>query len=509
MVEVVREEVLETEVLIIGTGAGGGEAAKLLSSHFKVIMVEEGPHRTSDDFNMKESEAYPELYQDCGARLTVDGAIKILQGKSVGGSTTVNWTSSFRTPSKTLKYWNQNYGLDSLTEASLSPHFTRIESEYGISPWEGEPNSNNQLMANGMAKLGIHHGVIPRNVKGCLNLGYCGMGCPTNAKQSTLVNAIPRALENGAQLYSQYRVEKLIWNKEQIIEAHAIGVTPSGARDNENSRMLKIKAKHFLLCGGGINTPILMIKSRLPDPYSNIGNRTFLHPVTVSLAMFKQKVEAFQGAPQSIYSDHFLWPEDESLGFKIEAPPIHPALTSSLLGRHGTDAAELMKTFAHFQGCISLARDGFHDEAPGGRVVMLGDNRYGLEYPWTDYLTKGYQKALMTMASIQFEAGALQVFPLHRHSKKFTTMAQVKNFLQNCSYDRHDLQVVSAHVMGGASMGSDARNSVVNNEGQHHFLSNLFVFDGSIFPTSLGVNPTETILSMSSLLTQKFIENRK
>lgn len=503
------EKLLEADIVIIGTGAGGGEAAKLLSSHFKVIMVEEGPHRTSRDFNMKESEAYPELYQDCGARLTVDGSIKILQGKSVGGSTTVNWTSSFRTPSETLKHWNQYFGVKSLTDVSLLPHFSRIESEYGIAPWDGGPNPNNQLMANGMAKLGIRHGVIPRNVKGCLNLGYCGMGCPTNAKQSTLVNAIPKALENGAQLYSQYRVEKLIWKNDQIIEALAIGVTPSGKRDEANPIELRIKAKNFLLCGGGINTPVLMMKSRLPDPYSNIGKRTFLHPVTVSLALFKEKVDAFQGAPQSIYSDHFLWPEDNSLGFKIEAPPIHPALTSSLLGRHGTEAAELMKSFAHFQGTIALGRDGFHQEAPGGRVVMLGDNRYGLEYPWTDYLTKGYRKALLTMASIQFEAGALQVFPLHRHSKKFTTLGQVKNFLENCSYDRHDLQVVSAHVMGGACMGSDEKKSVVNNNGQHHFMRNLFVFDGSIFPTSLGVNPTESILSMSSLLTQKFIENKK
>jgi len=502
------EQVVEADIVIIGTGAGGGEAAKLLSKHFKVVMVEEGPHRTSDDFKMKESTAYPELYQDSGARLTVDGAIKILQGKSVGGSTTVNWTSSFRTPLETLNHWNKEYGVNSLTQESLLPHFSRIEDEYGIAPWDGEPNLNNQLMANGMSNLGIRHGVIPRNVKGCLNLGYCGMGCPTNAKQSTLVNAIPRAIENGAKLFSQFRVERLLWKMDKIVEALAYSVTPNG-RHEANKKTLRFKARHFLLCGGGINTPILLMKSDLPDPYFNIGNRTFLHPVTISLAQFKQKVEAYQGAPQSIYSDHFLWPEDNSLGFKIEAPPIHPALTSSLINNHGNEASDMMKKFAHFQGTIALGRDGFHEQSQGGRVVMTGSERFGLDYPWNDYLTDGYKKALLTMATIQFEAGAESVYPLHRFARPYKTLSDVKNFLASCSVDRYDLQVVSAHVMGGAAMGSDEKKSVVDNYGRFHQMSNLFIFDGSIFPTSLGVNPTESILSFSSLLTHQLIEKIK
>ncbi|PJB52642.1 MAG: GMC family oxidoreductase [Bdellovibrio sp. CG_4_9_14_3_um_filter_39_7] len=502
------DQVVEADIVIIGSGAGGGEAAKLLSKHFNVVIVEEGPHRTSNDFKMKESIAYPELYQDSGARLTVDGAIKILQGKSVGGSTTVNWTSSFRTPQETLLHWNKEFGIHTLTQDSLLSHFLRIEDEYGITPWDGEPNLNNQLMANGMSKLGIRHGVIPRNVKGCLNLGYCGMGCPTNAKQSTLINAIPRAIENGAKLFSQFRVERLIWKNDKIVEAIAYSVTPTG-KIEENKKTLTLKAQHFLLCGGGINTPILLMKSDLPDPYFNIGNRTFLHPVTVSLALFNQKVEAYQGAPQSVYSDQFLWPEDDSLGFKIEAPPIHPALTSSLINQHGSEASEMMKRFSHSQGMIALGRDGFHEQAPGGKIVMTSNGRFGLDYPWNDYLTNGYKKALLTMASIQFEAGARSVYPLHRFARSFERLGEVKSFLDSCSVDRYDLQIVSAHVMGGAAMGSDEKNSVVDNDGRFHHMSNLFIFDGSLFPTSLGVNPTESILSFSSLLTHKLIERIK
>src|SRR5262245_17802472 len=97
---------LETDVVIIGSGAGGGVSGEILSNAgLKVIMLEEGPLKTSTDFKMLEAEAYRDLYQESGARKTKDKSIQILQGRCVGGSTTVNWTSSFRTPDRVLNWW--------------------------------------------------------------------------------------------------------------------------------------------------------------------------------------------------------------------------------------------------------------------------------------------------------------------------------------------------------------------------------------------------------------------
>jgi len=94
-----QDATLEADVCIIGTGAGGGIAADVLSdTGLKVVMIEEGMLRSSTDFRMLESEAYPTLYQESASRKTADKAINILQGRTVGGSTTVNWTTSFRTP---------------------------------------------------------------------------------------------------------------------------------------------------------------------------------------------------------------------------------------------------------------------------------------------------------------------------------------------------------------------------------------------------------------------------
>ena len=201
-----QDRTIAADVAIVGTGAGGGTAAEILSAAgLSVVMIEEGPLATSSDFHMRESEAYPQLYQESAARKTKDHAIDILQGRCVGGGTTVNWTSSFRTPAATLAHWASEYRLDGFGERNLAPWFERMERRLGIADWPVAPNENNAVLRRGAEALGIRVEPIRRNVRGCWNLGYCGMGCPTNAKQSMLVTTIPAALDHGATLVTRSR----------------------------------------------------------------------------------------------------------------------------------------------------------------------------------------------------------------------------------------------------------------------------------------------------------------
>ncbi|MFY7927275.1 MAG: GMC family oxidoreductase N-terminal domain-containing protein, partial [Oligoflexus sp.] len=172
---------LEADAVIIGTGAGGGVAADMLSQAGRsVILVEEGVLATSKDFQLREAESYSRFYQEGMTRTTQDGAISILQGRAVGGSTTVNWTSSFRTPEPTLRHWASDGDVTGLDIETLAPWFERMEQRLSIFPWE-LANPNNDILRRGCAALGWAHGAIPRNVKACWNLGVCGLGCPTNA----------------------------------------------------------------------------------------------------------------------------------------------------------------------------------------------------------------------------------------------------------------------------------------------------------------------------------------
>lgn len=500
-------EKIVCDVAIVGSGAGAGVTAELLvKAGLKVVMIEEGPLKSSTDFHQKESEAYPQLYQESAARKTEDKAINILQGRCVGGSTTVNWTSSFRTPGPTLQFWQKNFGLADYSVEALAPYFAQAEKRLNILPWLTPPNENNDLLRRGAAKLGIPAAAISRNVKGCWNLGSCGLGCPTNAKQSMLVTTIPAALDQGAQLLTEMRVESFELANGKVTALYCQPVMPNGALALSGRAQIatKIIAKHYVLAGGAINSPAVLLRSGAPDPHGLLGSRTFLHPVVMSSAVFAQKVEAWNGAPQTIYSDHFLDTQaiDGPIGYKLEAPPLHPVIFASTVPGMGQTQQELLKTFPHNHTLLALLRDGFHSESRGGKVKLRGDGSAVLDYPLTDYVMDGARRALLSMMEIQFAAGARQVLPLHEMAQPYTSWVQARDAVNALPMKPMLTKVVSAHVMGGCGLGGQEKLGVTRPDGVHWQLENLSVHDGSIFPTSIGANPQLSIYGTVNRLAQ-------
>jgi choline dehydrogenase-like flavoprotein len=494
-----RDLALETDVVIVGTGAGGGVTAEVLTAAgLDVVLVEEGPLRSSSDFRMMEADAYPQLYQESAARKTLDKAITILQGRAVGGSTTVNWTSSFRTPRATLDYWRTALALEGLSEAALEPWFARMEARLGIAPWTVPPNENNDLLRRGAARLGVATGRIARNVRGCWNIGYCGMGCPTNAKQSMLVTTLPAALDRGARLVCRARADRLILASDRAVRLECsaldpLGVVPSGAR-------IVLRARHYVLAAGAIGTPALLLRSGAPDPHRNVGRRTFLHPTVISAAVMPQPVRGHAGAPQTVFSDHYLdnLPIDGPIGFKLEVPPLHPVLFAMTLQGFGTAHAALMADFPRAHAQIALLRDGFHPASPGGSVGLRGDGSPVLAYPLTPYLWDGVRRALLAMAELQFAAGAERVLPVHERATPYASWREAQAAIASLPLEPLLARLVSAHVMGGCAMASEPRRGVVDTLGRHFHLANVSVHDGSVFPTSLGANPQLTIYALTA-----------
>jgi choline dehydrogenase-like flavoprotein len=372
-----------------------------------------------------------------------------------------------------------------------------MEERLSIGAWNMPPNENNDVLRRGCQKLGIPSGAIRRNVKGCANLGYCGMGCPLNAKQSMLVTTIPAALDRGATLVYRARVTRLVVEGERIVACEARGVERNGAAPG--NALVRLRARHFVLSAGAVGSPGVLLASGMPDPYSVAGKRTFLHPTVVCGAVFPQKVEAHAGAPQTIYSDHFLdaAPIDGPVGFKLEAPPVHPILAGITLPGFGAEHRAWMKKFPHLQVLIALLRDGFHEDSPGGQVVLRSDWPV-LDYPITDYLWSGVRRAYLAMAEIQFAAGAQSVMPLHEGAAPVSSWREARASIEELPLRPLHARVVSAHVMGGCPMGKDARISVVNEAGRHHQVANLSVHDASVFPTSLGANPQLTIYALAA-----------
>jgi choline dehydrogenase-like flavoprotein len=368
-----------------------------------------------------------------------------------------------------------------------------------VSDWQAAPNENNALLKRGADKLGISSGLIRRNVRGCWNLGYCGMGCPTNAKQSMLVTTIPSSLDHGAQLVTRARAERFVFRGERADELLCIGLQPDGIAPN--GRTLRLRAKHFVVAGGAINSPALLMRSNAPDPRKLLGKRTFLHPTLISAGIVPQRVDAYAGAPQTVYSDHFLHtaPIDGPMGYKLEAPPLHPVLLSTTMNGFGQDHAAMMRQFPHIQGMLALLRDGFHEDSPGG-AVQLKDGAGVLDYPLNDFLWDGARRALLTMAEIQFAAGASSVRPAHESARAYTSWGEAKREIAALPQQLHMTRVASAHVMGGCTMSGDERLGVTTPEGRYRGIANLSVHDGSLFPTSIGANPQLSIYGVAARL---------
>jgi len=493
-----RDLALDADVAIVGTGAGGGVTAEILTAAgLDVVLVEEGPLRSSTDFRMLEAEAYPQLYQESAARKTLDKAITVLQGRCVGGSTTVNWTSSLRPPESTLRAWREQFGLTGLDAGALAPWFERMERRLSIQPWTVPPNENNALLARGAAKLGIATEAIPRNVVGCWNIGYCGMGCPTNAKQSMLVTTIPAALGRGARLLCSARGERLALHRNRAVGLECAALDGRGVQ--RTGRRIRIRAKHYVLAAGAIGSPALLIRSGAPDPYRLLGRRTFLHPTVISAAVMPQQVDGFAGAPQTILSDHFLEPAtDRPLGFKLEVPPLHPALFGMTLQGFGAPHAALMRNFRAAQVIIALLRDGFHPGSAGGVVGTRSDGSPVLSYPLTPAFWASARRALLVMAEIQFAAGARSVLPVHERARPYSSWAEARAAIDALPLEPLLTRIVSAHVMGGCGMADGPQRGVVDSGGRHFQLGNVSVHDGSVFPTSLGANPQLSIYALTA-----------
>lgn len=494
--ELSKDTEVSCDVCVVGSGAGGAVLAhELVQRGLDVVMLEEGGYHTKAGFDLKESTAFPKLYQELGSRGTEDLSITILQGRSVGGGTTVNWCSSFRTPRRILDHWRDVHGVEGLTEEALGPHWAAVEKRLRIQEWPEERiNANNRVLWDGLGKLGYHRGLIKRNVNNCANIGYCGMGCPIDAKLSMLVTYIPDAVEKGLTVYANASARRLETNGRRVSAVHADILDPG--TEAVRAR-LTVRAKVTAVSCGAINSPALLLRSGL-DGNGRVGKRTWFHPVMVTVAEFPEPVEAFYGAPQSVYSHHFVERGPGKIGFFLEVPPVHPMLASTVLTGFGRQHNELLGRLPYVNAMLGITVDGLLPEEEGGTVRLRedGSSRPRIDYALGEKNWEAFRAACHEMAKLQFAAGARRVLSLHAEPVVMESPADLPK-LDHAPWERARVKISTAHQMGGCPMGKDPAKSVVDSKLRYHGLDNLFVVDGSVFPTSLGVNPQETIYGIA------------
>lgn len=484
-------ERLRADVVVVGSGAGGGVVASAFARAGKrVIVLEAGGAYQARDFSQREM-SMSELYLDGGLTSTSDLGVAILAGATVGGGTTVNWCTALRLPDRVAEEWEQQSGIAELA-SQLRPHFDSVERRLGVGPASSH-NANNRVILDGARALGIHAEVSPRNAAadcgdGC---GYCGFGCAYQKKASTGATFLHDIAASGGSLYANAPALRIETSGNRVR-----GVVARQSDASGDVRTFSIEADLVFVCAGALRTPGLLARSGISHPL--LGKRLFLHPVGAAILEFDRPIETWSGPMQTAYSDAFNY-RSGNYGVKIEVAPAHPGLAALSLpwesrGKH----AGYMERVRNVASLIALTRD----RDPGS--VDL-DSEAAIRYRLSPFDGENLLAGVAGIFDLGFAAGAVRAMTLH------TTPLEVERSEWTAEYRIEFLErmrslgtapnrqiVFSAHQMGTAAMGARREHSVVDPSGRVWGFQNLIVADASVFPQSSGANPMLTVMAMAS-----------
>ena len=496
---------IEADVLVIGSGAGGGSMARDLARAGKhVIVIEAGALYDERTFPTRERDAYERLYLDSGFTATADAHIAILAGGTVGGGTTVNWMTSIPIPDRVRGEWEEQHGVEGVASAAFKSDLNDVLREVGAQPSVEVPAKDAALLRGAEAR-GWSGEAIQMNRAECGDCGTCPFGCKRGSKQSTLRLHLPQALEAGAHLIPDCKAERLIISNGAVRGAVTTYGTRAGA-----PRTLEIIAPQVVVSGGALRTPLLLRRSGLTHPA--IGQNLRLHPVTLAAGIFPEKIEMWRGTMQAAKSEEFIEPAEDRNGYIIESAPGHPGLLA--LGIPWTSRNEhqrLMKLAPYIAPFLAIAKDD-----GGGKISETRNGFAKIEYRTTPRDERTLRAALSSLVRMAESAGADEVIAAGSPPVAWRRRDGVEAFqvlqrqLTRFDFSPNRGTVFSAHQMGTARMGGDPVNHACDPHGRVRSSSRpsatdphggtikgLYVADGSLFPTALGVNPMITILALA------------
>jgi long-chain-alcohol oxidase len=482
---------LECDVCVIGSGAGGGTAAGVLAAAgLDVVGVEAGGYYDDGDFDGGEYEGYGRMYMYGGGAATHDQSVGLLAGSCLGGGTTVNYTTSFRTPDDVREEW-ASHGVPAFATDEYGASLDAVCERLGVNQEHNTESTREQVLHRGLSGLGWHVDSMPRNVRGCdqgENCGYCGFGCRLGAKQSTVKTWLADAHAAGTRVLVNTSAERVL-----VDAGAARGVQ---ARTGGGHRVT-VRARAVVAACGAIHTPALLRRSGLRN--ENIGRHLRLHPATVIWGVFDEEVRPWEGTMQAIYSDEHRY-MDDGYGVKYETAAIHPSLLVNFSPwRGGREHARIMEALPHSVPVGVLLRD-----RDGGEVRVGRDGNPVVRYRLSDYDVAHMRKGADGAAQILEAAGAQHIFSSHSRLVSYEPghsggRQQFMRDADACGWDAGRCTYSSFHIMGSARMGGSPATSACNPRGETWDVRDLYVCDGSAFPTASGVNPMISIESIAHM----------
>jgi choline dehydrogenase-like flavoprotein len=500
-----ESNVEECDVVIVGSGAGGSVAAALLAeAGLDVMVLEAGPYMDRTSYPEEPLAALAALYRDGGLTIAEGRpAIPTPVGRAVGGTTVINSGTCFRAPDDVLAAWRDKNGVEWAIE--LAPDYAQAEEMLDVAPVDPERmGRNGQILMEAADAMGLSHHPLARNAGRCTQCSSCPQGCRLDAKRAAHVSYLPRAVAAGARVRSGVEVDTVAFDGDRAtgvrgrsgVAWHQNG-SPTHERANGNGggRPYEVRARRaVVVAGGAFGTPELLLRSGFRSPSNQLGRNLHIHPACWVGARFDEEVRGWDGVMQSYAVDE--WQER---GILLEATFTPLAFGAQWLP--GTGPAHQERILSYDR----IASTGVHlSDVSSGRVGLASDGSLRVTYKLTrsdaEKLTFGIARACELFRA----AGATEVYPQIAGLPTIDEAGIAG--LDRKAPSAHRLRLEAFHPMGTAAMDADARRGVVGTDGAVHGARDLYVADGSLFPTSIGVNPMMTIIAMASRVSRQLAE---
>ena len=503
--------VLEADIVIVGSGAGGGViAAEAARAGRSVVVLEAGPFLPEPEMPVDELSAFDRLYLNHGFNVSWDASIMTLAGAGVGGGTTVNWMTCIAPPASTRRHWTIAHGLDGFDGPELDADIATVMAEIGVSAAPNIPPKD-ALLLRGAAQLGQEVGEIVRNGIGCGDCGRCGFGCRRGAKQSGLRVHLAEAWRAGARIVPDAAVTRVLLD----------GGPGDRRRGADDRRRPPVAARRACATGRArrgrapdADRARADAGSTTPRPGDTCGSTR-----SASSARFlDEDVAMWRGTMQAARSLHHLDdgvaeggdPNDAPGGFIVESAPGTPGLIALVFPWEGRDAFDgLMRRIRHVAPILGIMR-----EKGSGTVRLSRAGRPRIDYTVSPEDRRTLGAMLAEGARIAWEGGSREMVAVGAPPRWFRAeggpgdgrafdawQADLRDF----SFEPNRGTVVSAHQMGSARAGGEPGAYTADplgrvrtadaRAGADRVVRGLYVGDASAFPSALGVNPMITTMA--------------
>ena len=481
--DITGDDVIECDVVIVGSGAGGGALAyDLASQGHAVVVIESGKYYKRSDFTGRPIEMMRRMFLDHGMTVALGNlGAPVWAGRTVGGTTTVNSGTCYRTPPRVLAEWRRELGLSALRPDTLEPYFARVEQVMGVAEAKREHlGAIADVIGRGADALGYSHRPLRRNAPDCDGQGVCCFGCPTAAKRSGDVSWIPEAMKRGAMVLSSTTVARIDTDESR---GRAIGVTAK----TDGGATIIVRSKATVAACGTLMTPVLLRESGLCRESGWLGRNLSIHPAAKAVALMPSRQDMWRGIPQGYTIDEFA---DEGVMFEGGSLPLAGMATA--LSPAGPRFSELMSRYDHLALFGYMLRDSSRGRVlpkpgGGGPTILYNLNRRDVAR---------MTRAMAILCDVFLRAGAERVVPGIFGAPELRTRADLAAF-REMQWDASQFEVTAYHPLGTARMSATPDRGVIGPDHEAHGVRDLYVVDGSAVPTALGVNPQVTIMALA------------